>query len=532
MGRAAATSGWQGVLGTAAIAVALLLPVGGAASLALLLVIAAVLGIAVLRGAWLSRAPTRAFWWLFAGFIACQAAWACVVGGYMLVAGVPDTTGPPAVRLSGLILTVVAYLALAGAATVMLRHARRSAGTLLWVDTGLVVSGAMALMIVLVTDPIITGQSGQPRYLTLALILSVIDLYAAAVLARVVVQQRGRNAAALWALGAASASLAVDIGVSLLAAPSGVVTVRVTQAALLVMLLGMLAVRSADASAVLHVPRPDLRSRSSWRIAGLGVALAVPFTLFAYSVLDGWSTLLPALMALCAASLVLALMRVRLMLHGAEREADQAIMIAADQAAARERRRMTLDLHDGLQQHLVAMRQGLGVMDHLMAHGSPVPAEAVERLIEQSEIAMSDLRQIIAERHPPALRSKGLVPALRGAMARLPIDVQVMDRGLSAVVMDGAASEALYFSCLEGVQNAMKHGRAGDVVLVELGVRDGDAYFVIDSGERCADGEQAIEVPPPWSMRERLELLGGRVEAWQVDDRLAVRGYAPLQVSR
>ena len=138
--------------------------------------------------------------------------------------------------------------------------------------------------------------------------------------------------------------------------------------------------------------------------------------------------------------------------------------------ADQERSRIERDLHDGTQQHLVAMSVKFGYARELLAADTVDRAATATVLVELQEflrIATEDLRAIAHGVYPPLLQTGGLDEALAGVAVRsgLPVhvDVQVDSRPPRDV------EAALYFCCVEALQNIVKH--AGPVRAVGLRVR-------------------------------------------------------------
>ena len=91
------------------------------------------------------------------------------------------------------------------------------------------------------------------------------------------------------------------------------------------------------------------------------------------------------------------------------------------QAQGAERRRLERDLHDGVQQQLVALMAGIrSARTQLARDPSRVDARMVE-LQDEAHQALKDLRQLVSGIHPAVLSDHGLAAAVRARTARLPI---------------------------------------------------------------------------------------------------------------
>jgi signal transduction histidine kinase len=171
-----------------------------------------------------------------------------------------------------------------------------------------------------------------------------------------------------------------------------------------------------------------------------------------------------------------------------------------------ERRRLERDIHDGAQQHLVALAVNLRLAQTLLAR-SPQRAEDVFADLRTAAAdtieTLSDLSRGI---YPRLLTDAGLVPALRAAAATSPVPVAVTADPLGREPAEVQA--ALYFCSLEALQNAAKHAHAGHV---HIDVRRQHAVLTVVV---CDDGIGfAADVPRTGTglanMRDRVESVGG-----------------------
>lgn len=121
-----------------------------------------------------------------------------------------------------------------------------------------------------------------------------------------------------------------------------------------------------------------------------------------------------------------------------------------------ERRRIERDLHDGVQQRLVALGMLLG-----RARRADDPGHASELLRqahEESQRALEDLREVSWRVYPIALDSDGLHPALEALAERsgVPVHLRVdlPERPPAAI------ETVVYFVASEAVTNTIKHAAA------------------------------------------------------------------------
>ena len=130
-----------------------------------------------------------------------------------------------------------------------------------------------------------------------------------------------------------------------------------------------------------------------------------------------------------------------------------------------ERRRIERDLHDGVQQQLVALAARL----RREARGDrATAAQALEEIADQAEEAVFALQELARGIYPSLLADQGLQSALQVHAARLPADVRLeVEPRLRGRRLHPDVEAALYFVALEAMTNAVKHG-PGACILVSL----------------------------------------------------------------
>ena len=189
-----------------------------------------------------------------------------------------------------------------------------------------------------------------------------------------------------------------------------------------------------------------------------------------------------------------------------ELRASRARVVAAADA---ERRRIERDLHDGAQQHLVALAVNLRLAREL-ADSDPSQARAVlEELTGDVRDALEEFRDLAHGIYPPLLAERGLREGLRSAVARAPVPARLEAATIGRYPPEVEAT--LYFCCLEALQNAGKHAGGGARVSVRLWEDDDALRFeVVDDGPGFD-----VEARPPGvgltNMGDRLGALGGRL---------------------
>jgi len=190
-----------------------------------------------------------------------------------------------------------------------------------------------------------------------------------------------------------------------------------------------------------------------------------------------------------------------------ELRASRARIVAASDES---RRNIERNLHDGAQQHLVALAVKVGLARQLLAADPDTAANLLEELRGDVQTTLTELRELAHGIYPPLLRDRGLEEALRAACGRSTLYTDLdcnVERRFSPDV-----EAAVYFCCLEALQNAGKH--AGPAAKVTVRVHDDGSsvcFDVIDDGagfEVSAGGRGHGFV----NMADRLGAIGGALE--------------------
>jgi signal transduction histidine kinase len=174
-----------------------------------------------------------------------------------------------------------------------------------------------------------------------------------------------------------------------------------------------------------------------------------------------------------------------------------------------ERGRIERDIHDGAQQRLVALAVQLQLAEQLTRSGTPMTADQLAALCDESREALSELRELARGIYPPVLTERGLPEALRAIAERAPVPVTVeLD---PSITLDRNDAAALYFICLEALQNAAKHAPDATVSVV-LQLDDvGDCVMeVVDDGPGF-DADTAPTSRGLLNMADRAGALGAHL---------------------
>jgi two-component system, NarL family, sensor kinase len=204
------------------------------------------------------------------------------------------------------------------------------------------------------------------------------------------------------------------------------------------------------------------------------------------------------------------------------------LLTAHDEA----RRELERDLHDGAQARLVALRLQLGLAATRAAALPDTEESAslralLERLGDDTDVAIRSLRDLSRGLHPPVLETAGVAAALRAGVRGLPVEVTIEPADLGRAPR--AVETAVYFCCLEAVKNAASHADARRIH-VTLERREGWLAFTIEDDGRGFDPTSVTNGRGLTNLEDRIRGLHGRVEVDTGPGRgTRVRGELPVQ---
>src|SRR5207244_1981555 len=141
------------------------------------------------------------------------------------------------------------------------------------------------------------------------------------------------------------------------------------------------------------------------------------------------------------------------------RESRQRLVAAQDD----ERRRLERNLHDGAQQNLVAIKVKLGLAEMLADKDVGKSRALLSELRSDADDALETLRSLARGIYPPLLADRGLKAALESQARKAILPVAVEADGLGRYPQEIEA--AVYFCCLEALQNVQKYADAANAVI-------------------------------------------------------------------
>jgi signal transduction histidine kinase len=184
------------------------------------------------------------------------------------------------------------------------------------------------------------------------------------------------------------------------------------------------------------------------------------------------------------------------------RASRQRLVTAQDE----ERRRLERNLHDGAQQHLVALKVKLGLAEMLLERDPTQAESALKQLKSDADEALETLRDLARGIYPPLLAEKGLADALASQARKATVRVTVDADGIGRYTQEVEA--AVYFCCLEALQNIEKYAHASNVHL-HLSDLDGAVSFEVSDDGDGFDVGSTKRGAGLTNMADRLDALGG-----------------------
>ncbi|MDT7662320.1 MAG: hypothetical protein QOD04_1876, partial [Pseudonocardiales bacterium] len=179
-----------------------------------------------------------------------------------------------------------------------------------------------------------------------------------------------------------------------------------------------------------------------------------------------------------------------------------------------ERRMIERDLHDGAQHHLVSLRLALGLVEHEVSSGQ---LEQARERLDQLATQISTAEGVLAK---TASGVSSIVLSERGLAAALATDLGAADPPIAVSFENGAderrfgpeIESAVYFCCLEAVNNTQKHAQ-GAPVAIRIGLAAGTLWFSVrDEGPGFDPGANAGSAGRgQGNLVARITAVGGRI---------------------
>ncbi len=177
------------------------------------------------------------------------------------------------------------------------------------------------------------------------------------------------------------------------------------------------------------------------------------------------------------------------------------------EAADAERRRLERDLHDGVQQQLLGLRLKLDVAAETIRHEPATGERMLTAVGDQIDEVLATLRSLARGIYPAVLSERGLPDAIKSAARTSPVPVTVRCEGVGRYRQE--IEVAVYFCCLEALQNVAKHAGRGAHATVTLSAPDGALVFCVRDVGTGFDVGTAPRGSGLSNMTDRMEAIGG-----------------------
>ncbi len=174
-----------------------------------------------------------------------------------------------------------------------------------------------------------------------------------------------------------------------------------------------------------------------------------------------------------------------------------------------ERRKLERNLHDGAQQQLVALAVKLRLLESAIPTDPGNAIKLAREVGADAGDALENLRDLARGIYPPLLADKGLPAALEAQARKAPLPIQVEAGGVGRFPQEVEA--AVYFSCLEALQNVAKYAEASRA-RVRLSATDGEVLFSVEDDGRGFDPDGTGYGTGLQGIADRLEALRGSLE--------------------
>ncbi len=176
-----------------------------------------------------------------------------------------------------------------------------------------------------------------------------------------------------------------------------------------------------------------------------------------------------------------------------------------------ERRRLERDIHDGVQQHVVALMSKVQLARNQVRRQSRLSTETLDEVQSDAGRLLDELRELASGIHPVVLTDGGVAAAVRSRADRLPIKV-VLDTDPATRIRryPERVEAAGYFIACEALANVLKHAAASRARVSIISGENGLIIRVADDGKGF-DPSTAVRSGLR-GLQDRVDALGGQLE--------------------
>jgi signal transduction histidine kinase len=187
------------------------------------------------------------------------------------------------------------------------------------------------------------------------------------------------------------------------------------------------------------------------------------------------------------------------------RASRQRLVAAQDEG----RRRLERNIHDGVQQQLVALAVRLRLADGMIERDPAAARDAMRALQTDTNAALEDLRDLARGIYPPLLADRGLEAALAAQAQKATTPVTVDATAIARYPRE--IESTVYFCALEAMNNIAKYAEA-TAASVRLEQTDGVLRFTVHDDGRGFDPRATSRGTGLQGMADRLEAVGGSLD--------------------
>jgi signal transduction histidine kinase len=191
----------------------------------------------------------------------------------------------------------------------------------------------------------------------------------------------------------------------------------------------------------------------------------------------------------------------------AEVDASRQRLVTAEETA---RRRLERDLHDGAQQDLAALLTRIALARSQLSRADLDRLdETLATLQSGAGEALKNLRELASGIHETTLADAGLVAAIEGRAARLPLPVKVVfGPGVRGTKLAPTVESTAYFTVCETLANTLKHADA-DRATITLVLQGSHLHIDVTDDGHGFDSTRLNGSNGLTGLRDRLSAVGG-----------------------
>jgi signal transduction histidine kinase len=201
--------------------------------------------------------------------------------------------------------------------------------------------------------------------------------------------------------------------------------------------------------------------------------------------------------------------------------------------SAREQRRIAQDLHDGLGQHLTGIAFMIKVLEQKLSDKAMPEAVEAAQIVKMVNQAIDNTRQLARGLHPVAAEPLGLMSALKKWASEVEglFHISCSFRSEKPLpIHDVNLATHLYRIAQEAVNNAIRHGKSGKIVVALSGKNGAGILTIQDDGEgfpKDPAGQPGVGLS---IMNYRADMIGGSLKVQPNEERgITVTCVFPLR---